>query len=83
VLVGASMPAVLVEVGFISNPAEEAKLKSAEFQQTLADAIGRAVVKFFAKRKPAAVKPDTTPPPAAPKPSASLSRLAPSASRFA
>ena len=61
VLVGASMPAVLVEVGFISNPAEEKKLKSPEFQQTLADAIGRAVVKFFAKRKPAAVKPEAAP----------------------
>jgi N-acetylmuramoyl-L-alanine amidase len=58
VLVGAAMPAVLVEVGFISNPAEEKKLKSPEFQQTLADAIGRAVAKFFAKRKPAAVRPE-------------------------
>jgi N-acetylmuramoyl-L-alanine amidase len=62
VLVGATMPAVLVEVGFISNPAEEKKLKSPEFQQTLADAIGRAVVKFFAKRKPAAVKPEAVTP---------------------
>jgi len=58
VLVGATMPAVLVEVGFISNPAEEKKLKSPEFQQSLSDAIGRAVVKFFSKRMPAAVKPD-------------------------
>jgi N-acetylmuramoyl-L-alanine amidase len=84
VLVGASMPAVLVEVGFISNAAEEAKLKSPEFQQALADAIGRAVVKFFAKRKPAALKPapETAPPPTTPKPSAVL-RLSPSVSRFA
>jgi len=65
VLVGAAMPAVLVEVGFISNPAEEKKLKSPEFQQSLADAISRAVVRFFAKRKPAALKPppETTRPP--------------------
>ena len=61
VLVGATMPAVLVEVGFISNPAEEKKLKSPEFQQSLADAISRAVVKFFAKRMPAAVKPEAAP----------------------
>jgi len=78
VLVGASMPAVLVEVGFISNPAEEKKLKSAEFQQTLADAIARAVVKFFAKHAPATVKPGgettKTPPGAA-------SRLSPDASQ--
>jgi N-acetylmuramoyl-L-alanine amidase len=81
VLVGASMPAVLVEVGFISNPAEEKKLKSPEFQQALADAIGRAVAKFFAKRAPAAVRPGAEPTPAVPKPNASAFRLPSSASR--
>lgn len=45
VLVGATMPAALVEVGFVSNPEEEAKLGSEEFQgrlaETMATAIGR------------------------------------------
>lgn len=45
VLVGATMPAALVEVGFISNPDEEAKLASDAFQvqltQSLADAVTR------------------------------------------
>ena len=62
VLVGATMPAVLVEVAFISNPDEEKKLKSADFQQSIADALARAVARFFAKRLPAAVR--ATPGPA-------------------
>ena len=46
VLVGATMPAALVEVAFISNPDEEAKLKSDAFVTTVVDAIARAVVKY-------------------------------------
>lgn len=46
VLVGATMPAALVEVAFISNPEEEAKLKSDAFVTTVVDAIARAVVKY-------------------------------------
>jgi N-acetylmuramoyl-L-alanine amidase len=46
VLVGATMPAALVEVAFISNPEEEAKLKSDAFVTTVVDAITRAVVKY-------------------------------------
>lgn len=57
VLVGATMPAVLVEVAFISNPEEEKRLRSPEFQQTLADAVARAVGHFFSRRLPAAVRP--------------------------
>jgi N-acetylmuramoyl-L-alanine amidase len=64
VLVGATMPAVLVEVAFISNADEEKRLKNPEFQQSLADAIARAVARFFAKRLPAALR--TTPKPATP-----------------
>jgi N-acetylmuramoyl-L-alanine amidase len=62
VLVGASMPAVLVEVAFISNPDEEKKLQTPAFQQAVADAIARAVARFFTKRAPAAIR--TTPTPA-------------------
>ena len=46
VLVGATMPAALVEVGFVSNPEEEAKLGSAEFQGTLAETLARAIGRY-------------------------------------
>ena len=46
VLVGATMPAALVEVGFITNPEEEKKLLSSEFQKLMVDAITRAVVRY-------------------------------------
>lgn len=46
VLVGATMPAALVEVGFISNPEEEAKLKSDEFQNLMVEALTRAVQRY-------------------------------------
>ena len=40
------MPAALVEVGFISNPEEEAKLQSGEFQNLMVDALTRAVQRY-------------------------------------
>jgi len=46
VLTGASMPAILVEVGFLSNPTEASKLQSAEHQQQLAEAIGAGIDDF-------------------------------------
>jgi N-acetylmuramoyl-L-alanine amidase len=46
VLVGATMPAALVEVGFISNPEEEAKLRSDEFQNVMVEALTRAVKRY-------------------------------------
>ena len=61
VLVGASMPAVLVEVAFISNPDQEKQLRNPQFQQEVADAVARAVARFFSKRLPAAVRPAPTP----------------------
>ncbi|MGE5413326.1 MAG: N-acetylmuramoyl-L-alanine amidase family protein, partial [Syntrophomonadaceae bacterium] len=57
VLVGAAMPAVLVESAFISNPEEEKKLRSPEFQQAVAEAVARAVARFFARRQPGAGRP--------------------------
>ena len=63
VLVGATMPAVLVEFAFISNAEEEKKLKDPEFQQAVADAVARAVVRFFSKRHPVAVRPTPVPAP--------------------
>jgi len=46
VLVGATMPAALVEVAFITNPVEESKIKSAEFQKTVVDALTTAVERY-------------------------------------
>jgi N-acetylmuramoyl-L-alanine amidase len=48
VLLGATMPSVLVETAFISNKTEESRLKSSKFQGRAADAIV-AGVKRFAK----------------------------------
>ncbi|MGH7935323.1 MAG: N-acetylmuramoyl-L-alanine amidase family protein, partial [Candidatus Binataceae bacterium] len=47
VLVGPLMPAVLVECGFLSNPAEARLLAAAQYQQALADGIAEAVVHYF------------------------------------
>lgn len=49
VLRGAAMPAVLVEVAFISNPKEEAKLKDPAFRAKVADAITLGVRRYFAE----------------------------------
>ena len=48
VLVGANMPAVLVELGFLSNPAQAERLASASFQETLAQALFQSVVRYRA-----------------------------------
>ncbi|HEX9734119.1 MAG TPA: N-acetylmuramoyl-L-alanine amidase [Thermoanaerobaculia bacterium] len=46
VLMGATMPAVLVELGFLSNPDEEAKLRSPIYQAELVDSLFRAIRRF-------------------------------------
>jgi len=46
VLVGATMPAALVEVAFISNPDEEAKLRSEDFQSRVVNALTTAVERY-------------------------------------
>jgi len=64
VLVGATMPAVLIETAFISNPDEEKKLSSPDFQQSVADAVAKAVASFFARhRAGSAPAPAATPAP--------------------
>jgi N-acetylmuramoyl-L-alanine amidase len=49
VLRGAFMPAVLVEIGFVSNPAEERLLNGAEMQRDVAAQLARSVHDFFAR----------------------------------
>lgn len=47
VLVGAFMPAVLVEIGFISNRAEESMLADSQQQETIARQLAAGVRDFF------------------------------------
>ena len=51
VLIGASMPNVLVEVGFLSNPAEEKKLKQDNHKQQIAEALYQAIKHFKQTRE--------------------------------
>jgi len=46
VLKGARMPAVLVEVGFISHRSEEARLRKPSYRRQLAEGIRNGIVKF-------------------------------------
>jgi N-acetylmuramoyl-L-alanine amidase len=47
VLMGATMPAVLVEVGFITNEGEEEKLQTPEYRDQIVDAMVGAVQDFL------------------------------------
>ncbi len=68
VLVGAAMPAVLVELGFISNPEEEKKLQDAAYRSALVEALTRAVGRYKAlvenRPDPTTTQPGTQPAPA-------------------
>ena len=46
VLVGANMPAVLVEMGFITNAAQERQLQSDEFQNLLVQGLVESITRF-------------------------------------
>jgi len=46
VLIGAMMPSVLVEIGFLSDPHEEALLKRPDHRQRLAEALYRGVSRY-------------------------------------
>ena len=47
VLIGTSVPAVLIETGFITNPTEATKLTTDTYQEKVASAIVRGVEKFI------------------------------------
>jgi N-acetylmuramoyl-L-alanine amidase len=60
VLVGANMPAVLVELGFISNPEQERQLSSDAFQGEVVQALVDSIVRFRdARAQPASGPPRT------------------------
>jgi N-acetylmuramoyl-L-alanine amidase len=49
VLVGAGMPCILVEVSFLTNPEEGARLAEAPYQQMIADGLRRGIERFLDK----------------------------------
>ena len=48
VLMGAAMPAVLIELGFLSNPQEEARLNDPVYRARLVDTLVRAISRYRA-----------------------------------
>jgi N-acetylmuramoyl-L-alanine amidase len=54
VLKAPDIPSVLVEAAFISNPEEEKKLITEEYQNQLADALMRGISAYFGKNPPLA-----------------------------
>jgi len=51
VLVGAKMPAILVEASFVSNPEEEQRLRTDKYQEETARSIAEGVRRFIAERE--------------------------------
>lgn len=51
VLIGASMPNVLAEVGYLSNPSEEQNLRKPAYRRKLAEGIYAAIVRFKRTRE--------------------------------
>jgi len=47
VLIGANMPSVLAEIGFLSNPKEEQLLNSPEHRDRLAEALYKGIDAYF------------------------------------
>ncbi|TNF58879.1 MAG: N-acetylmuramoyl-L-alanine amidase [Burkholderiales bacterium] len=54
VLRAPDIPSVLVETAFISNPDEERRLRNPAFQDELADALLRGIVRYFSENPPLA-----------------------------
>lgn len=48
-LVGANMPALLVEVGYLTNAEQEDQLRGGEFQGRLVQAIAEGIARFDAR----------------------------------
>ena len=48
VLIGATMPSVLAEIGFISNPRDEAMLRKPDQRQRLAEALFKGIQQYAA-----------------------------------
>jgi len=46
VLIGANMPSILAEISFVSNPADERKLETAEYRQRIAESLYKGISKY-------------------------------------
>ncbi len=51
VLLDADMPSILAEVAFVTSPADEHKLSTAEGQEAVADALCRGIARYLAAAK--------------------------------
>ncbi len=75
VLKSPDIPSVLVETAYISNPREEASLRSSKYQAAIAAALRQGIVDYFAANPPEgsyfAATPRAASPPAASPPAAS------------
>jgi N-acetylmuramoyl-L-alanine amidase len=63
VLLGAQMPAILVETAFISNPRECKRLMDPNYQDRLCDGIVRGIEKYIQETAPTAYRPVQAPQP--------------------
>jgi N-acetylmuramoyl-L-alanine amidase len=59
VLKAPDIPSILIETAFISNPDEEARLRTARFQNKMADQIHSGIRKYFARNPPLTRRPLT------------------------
>lgn len=50
-LIGSTMPAILLEVGFISNPQEAELLKDPEYQRLVVEGMSQGIAQFLSKIK--------------------------------
>ncbi len=55
VLIGADMPAILTEIGFVTNPAEETNLRKSEYRQKIAEQIFNGVAAYASSLNPTQV----------------------------
>ena len=46
VLIGANMPSILAEISFLSNPADEKRLKTPEYRQKIAESLYKGIAKY-------------------------------------
>jgi N-acetylmuramoyl-L-alanine amidase len=52
VLKAPDIPSLLIETGFISNPREEARLRSSKYRQKMASRLADGITKYFMRRPP-------------------------------
>ena len=50
VLIGAHMPSILVEVAFLTNPSEEKRLATRDYQKAVAEGVARGITDYLRQR---------------------------------